>query len=426
MQIIKKLKDPLLLKFLLSVVIRALGAFSTIFLSIYLGRKLGVSESGLFFLTFTVITVLSAIARLGLDNTVLRFTGSSDTTPESSVKDDVLFKSVVLTICTSTVISVILFLFSGQISNYIFNKTELTPLLSIMSASLISVSLITLVSMSLQGDRKIISAVVFLNVSTNLLLIIFMSLFEAVSAVDTALLFLSSTYISLITGCIWWYKKAYSNSKSHVTWHVLLSSCLPLLVVVFMTQMIQFSGQLVSGVLLSTAEIAQLSVAQRTAMLTSFILMAVNLVVAPNFAMFFKNKEMAKLKNLAIKSVRIMIIVSTPLLLLMMVIPSQIMSIFGEGFSDGSLYLQILALGQFVNVMTGSVGYLLSMSGHEKDLRNMALIIGPFAILLSLILIPLYGAIGSAIATALAVGVQNLLGVYWVRKRLGFNTLKIW
>ena len=79
-----------------------------------------------------------------------------------------------------------------------------------------------------------------------------------------------------------------------------------------------------------------------------------------------------------------------------------------------------------MNVVTGSVGYLLSMSGHEKDLRNTVLISGPLAIIAAVALTPLWGATGSAIATALAVATQNLVAVFWVRKRLGFNTLAVW
>jgi O-antigen/teichoic acid export membrane protein len=82
-----------------------------------------------------------------------------------------------------------------------------------------------------------------------------------------------------------------------------------------------------------------------------------------------------------------------------------------------------LALGQFVNVITGSVGYLLTMTGHEKDIRNNMLFCGPFAIMLSLALIPFWGAIGSAIATALALSVQNLIALWLVKKRLGFSLL---
>ena len=76
--------------------------------------------------------------------------------------------------------------------------------------------------------------------------------------------------------------------------------------------------------------------------------------------------------------------------------------------------------------MTGSVGYLLTMSGYEKDFRNSVLISGPIAVGLGFALVPFYGAIGSAIATAVAVATQNLVAVWWVKKRLGFNTLPVW
>jgi len=46
------------------------------------------------------------------------------------------------------------------------------------------------------------------------------------------------------------------------------------------------------GTWVSSEEIVQLAVAQRTALLTSFVLMAVNLVVAPRFASMYKKGEM--------------------------------------------------------------------------------------------------------------------------------------
>ena len=52
------------------------------------------------------------------------------------------------------------------------------------------------------------------------------------------------------------------------------------------------------------------------------------------------------------------------------------MSIFGKGFIGGIWLLRILAIGQFINAVTGSVGYILTMSGHEKDIRNIAILNG--------------------------------------------------
>ena len=102
------------------------------------------------------------------------------------------------------------------------------------------------------------------------------------------------------------------------------------------------------------------------------------------------------------------------------------MSIFGDGFEEGKNILRILVIAQFIIVLTGSVSLLLSMTGHEKDLKNCALLSGICSIILSLILIPFYGVIGAALATTAAISIQNFMGVYWVKERLGFNTLSIW
>ncbi|KUJ82433.1 hypothetical protein AVO43_11495 [Microbulbifer sp. ZGT114] len=201
---------------------------------------------------------------------------------------------------------------------------------------------------------------------------------------------------------------------------------MPLWVVLMMGQLVQWSGQFVAGAYVDSGIVAQLAVAQRTAMLTSFVLMAVNLVVAPRFAAMYKQGQMKELHELAVTSVRLMVLSALPVVLFMVVFPEFLMSLFGEGFSKGAHLLQILVVGQFVNVATGSVGYLLSMSGHEKDLRNTVLISGPVAIGLALTLTPVWGATGSAVATALAVATQNLLAVWQVKRRLGINTLAVW
>jgi O-antigen/teichoic acid export membrane protein len=154
--------------------------------------------------------------------------------------------------------------------------------------------------------------------------------------------------------------------------------------------------------------------------------MAVNLVVAPRFAAMHKQGDLDGVRRVALTSVRLMLLAAAPVVTLMVCFPHWLMWLFGDEFVAGAPLLRILAIGQFINVATGSVGYLLMMTGHEKDMRNSLLVVAPCSILLSLWLIPLYGAVGAAVATALAIAGQNLLAVFWVRRRLGFNTLAIW
>ncbi len=42
--------------------------------------------------------------------------------------------------------------------------------------------------------------------------------------------------------------------------------------------------------------------------------------------------------------------------LLAVLLPGRVMSLFGEGYEQAALLLAIMAVGQFINVATGSVG----------------------------------------------------------------------
>ena len=131
-------------------------------------------------------------------------------------------------------------------------------------------------------------------------------------------------------------------------------------------------------------------------------------------------KKINEIQHLAKWSALGMLMLAAPIVAIMVFLPELIMGLFGDEFKEASNLLAIMAIGQFINVATGSVGYLLTMSGHEKDLRRVTFFSGPLTVLLSYVLILQYGVLGAAIATAVGLSVQNLLALIVVRKRLGF------
>ena len=187
-----------------------------------------------------------------------------------------------------------------------------------------------------------------------------------------------------------------------------------------MSLTVQWSGILMAGIFVSSSEIAFLSAAQRTAMLTSFVLMVVNMVVAPRYARLWQENKTQEIQQLAKWSTRGMIALALPLVAAMIFIPESIMGLFGDEFVVAGNLLAIMAVGQFINVATGSVGYLLTMSGHEKDFRRVTFFAGPLTVILSYFLIMEYSVLGAAIATAIGLSLQNLLAMAMVHKRLGF------
>jgi O-antigen/teichoic acid export membrane protein len=247
-------------------------------------------------------------------------------------------------------------------------------------------------------------------------------------APEAAWLFMIAAGITALVGQGIWRQRAgiKAGAPERVDKHAILASCLPLLVVAGFTQAVSWSSQLMLGVWSTSADVAVFNAAQRTAMLTSFVLIAVNTIAAPKFAAMYRTEQHDALRRLARQATAMMVLFSLLPLSAMLLFPGEILLLFGPEFSDGATSLRVLALGQFVNVATGSVGYLLAMTGNERLLRNNVMVAAGLSVGMGVVLIPLYGLVGGAIATSAGVALHNLLGVRQVRRVLGFNTLAIW
>lgn len=410
---------------LLSLGVRSFGAVAALIFSIFLTRKYGPDVSGLFFLTFSVFSLTAVFARVGLDNSLLRFIGSSSSAGEWSSVNDVMNKSLLLVFCTSALFSILSYFFSDFIALDVFNDERLSEYFEVMSPFITLLAISSLLAMGLQGRHRTLLSVLILNVSTNVLMVLSIFFGDVPPSELPAFFTIASALTTLLAFMFWFYKLPKTNGSA-MSWHELFSSCLPLWLVMFVGQLIQWSGNIFLGIWSTPSEVALFTAAQRTAMLMIFVLTAINTVVAPKFAHLHKSQNYEQLASVAYYSARLLSVVSLPILIIMFVFPKEILALFGEEFDNAAIYLQILAVGQFVNAITGSVGYLLSMSGNEKDLRNSSIVSGLIVITLSLILVPLYGGLGAAISVAIAIAMQNLLAVHWVKKRLDINMLMAW
>ena len=367
--------------------------------------------------------LLSAFARLGFDNTVLRFTGANAN--NGATVKSVLSFALKYSLPVASAIAVILYFLSPLIASSVFNKPQMANSLAFIAPAIIGLSAVTIIAMSLQGRHKLIASIPCQNIAHFLLCGAAVLSFNT-SAADTTALYLSLS-LGVTASFFYWIALINSNSAGNtVSPHELWNSARPNWIIVIMNQAVQWCAPIIIGVYLVAEQVAYFSVAQRIAMLTTFILMAVNLVVAPKFAAFKAANNMDGIRKTALFSVRLLVLSALPIVLFMLLLPEFLMGLFGEQFKQGAVILQILVLGQAVNVITGSVGFLLMMSGNERDMRFVTIISGCGVLLSVPLFTSLYGAMGAAVATAFFISLQNLLAVYFVKKRLGFNTLKFW
>jgi len=94
------------------------------------------------------------------------------------------------------------------------------------------------------------------------------------------------------------------------------------------------------------------------------------------------------------------------------------LGIFGDEFIAGSVVLIILLIGRFINSFSGSTGLILQMTGHQKVYRDIVAVALILNIVLNLILTPLYGYVGTAVATVISIAVWNIWAAVYIKRKL--------
>lgn len=191
----------------------------------------------------------------------------------------------------------------------------------------------------------------------------------------------------------------------------------------FIVYIMQWGGLIIIAAFLTSKDVGVYSTAHRLAFSVNFILVVFNSVTASGFSKFFHEKRLDELELLAQKSTWYMIIVAGLAALILILLSGFIARKFGSDFVDLPILLLILVPGQFINAATGSVGFMLNMTGHQKYQRIIMTISALLYVALLVILLPIIGIWGAAIATSVMLVIQNITAFYWVKKKIGINMI---
>lgn len=175
---------------------------------------------------------------------------------------------------------------------------------------------------------------------------------------------------------------------------------------------------LMLGHLGSIEDVGVYTVALRGADLILLPINVINAVIASKFASLYANKDMVGLQSLLTRSTQAILAITVPCATILILFSDLILGIFGESFLAGKTTLAIICIGSVLSSAMGSVGLLLTMTGHEA-LAAKAIIYSLITnILLNLILIPQLGAEGAAWSSALSLVALTACYAWWVYREL--------
>lgn len=166
--------------------------------------------------------------------------------------------------------------------------------------------------------------------------------------------------------------------------------------------------RLMLGLLSTPAEVGVYGVAARLASLLYLVVYLLPPVVAPIYAScgLRKDEEGGRVYEASTALVARIVL---PLALIMLLAGGDILAaLAGPQYREGAGILGVLALSVFLVTATGNNGLMLQMGGREN--WEMAMNLGALAInvILNLLMIPRWGGLGAAYATAASLFVSTL------------------
>jgi O-antigen/teichoic acid export membrane protein len=406
--------------------LRSLGAFLAFAFTWILARSCGAGGAGLYYLALTVVTLSTVLGKMGLDSSLLRFTAANAAVGDWGAVKGVYVRAMRLALAASGALSLLILAFAPFLSARVFHKPELTVPMRWMALALAPMSFFTLQAEALKGLKKIRDAVFLAAVALPLAASLgLLALGGRWGASGAAMVYALACLATALLGWGLWRSATphLAGREGAFAREDLLKSSLPLFGTTVLETLTNWMSVFFLGLWSTKAQVGVFGAALRTAMAVSLILMAVNSVAAPKFAALYRQKRLAELDETARQSAKLMTLLAGPLLGLFLVFPGRIMAFFGPDFRAGGTVLAVLAVGQFVNVATGSVGYLLIMSGNERLMQGRAAFIAGLGLVLNLLLVPRWGALGAGLATAVSVASTNLIAVFLVHSKLGIWTL---
>ncbi len=200
-----------------------------------------------------------------------------------------------------------------------------------------------------------------------------------------------------------------------------LKTSLPIFVVETFYLALTYTDVILLKQLRGPEEVAVYWAAVKTLALVAFVYFAVAAAAAHRFSEYHVAGDRQKLADFLRASIRWTFFPSLAATILILALGKPFLMMFGPDFVKGYPAMFVVSVGLLARAAAGPVERLLTMSGHQTA---CALIYGAAfaaAVILCLLLIPPFGMMGAAIATATALTLESVLLVWITTARLGLS-----
>ena len=392
---------------------------------VIIARFLGAFLFGQYNLGMVVVRFLSNFCVLGSDRGLVKFIPVYNLEDKGKTKQ-IIITSTLLCFLTSTIIAVLLYIFSDTIAIMFFDSENMSGVLRIFSLYLPVFSLFRIFLAVLRGFKRAdLQAFVWYFISPLLFLLMVIPIyffgFKLGGVIAARIISHLCGLICLAFFVLKVFPEITTVIRSRVNIKEYFSFSFPLLFIGLLHFLIGNIGILMIGYFREEDAAGIYSVAVRISLLSLFFLTAVNSIFGPNMSELTKLNDFENIKKLMNVLTKWITYGAGTLLAIVIVLHDDILHVFGREYISGTVPLLILMTGQFCNALAGPTGVVLVMSGKQKYevFNSIAIVIAN--ILLCYILIPRFGVTGAAVSMAVSIIGVNILKVSEVYYEFRFH-----
>jgi O-antigen/teichoic acid export membrane protein len=423
----RQLRSPLLAGALAFLSVRMLGMLASFALHVLLARLLHLESYGHYVYAGTWCMFLLLPCRLGWDTAALRFVPTYRGTNEPALLHAFVRAStrtvVVASLATGALTAATVGLLRGRLGPELaltfWMVSLLLPveaLLALWSAILRAFTRVLTVQVHTTLIRPILLAVGVLIVSSAI-----GSGIDASSAMAVNLASAICVVVSLSLVLRWSLPRDVLQTVGEHPSRKWQRTALPFLIMGAFQLVLARTDIVMLGMLANTSDAGVYAAASRIADLCAFGMVAVHQWTVPSIAELYAQRRHSDLQRLVVQTMRAITLLTVPIALVMLVCADPLLRLFGDRFIAGYAVLLILTGGQLANAFTGPAGSLLTMTGHQDVATWIEGTCAVLNIVLNALLIPAYGMVGAAVATAVATTTRNLWMAWLAWRRLSIK-----
>jgi len=395
----------------------------------------GPGGYGLYTLSLSLVNLIAATFNLGLDDAMVRYVAIYRGKQQTKSLRGLLLFCTTLAGLAGIAGAILLLFFTPSLVTYwialkqhqVANKETLNRAISLLQVMAPIIPLMTMQVMwfaGLRGFKAFKWRVLTSNFLQPLLQILLLGLVlaffrskDGITAV--AVVLFVSTLLNTILNMYFLFREVSRVARPEpVRYEV--REWLTFATLNFLTTIIDTVLDSIDTILLATFGVPDVQLGQYGAAmkLSNFIqmpLLSLSNIFAPTIAELHSKGEKQKLEAMFKVVTKWSITFSLPLFLIMVIFSPYLLALPGASFVSAWPLLIAFAVGSMINAGTGTVGYMLLMTGYQRLSFLNSLVAVVVNISLGILLTPRYGAMGTAVSTGLAICTLNLMRVLQVR-----------